>query len=165
MYGAICVQLCKSVAKWSNTVKLLSYVVTLNYTKRQVYEIKKYSLQAIVCHLPLGLHRLHKMILDTRPFYTRRPLLWSRGNIVASHLAGPGLIPVLVNFPDWGFFQVFLNCKTNDGKTYSLSIPWYHWSSNFALYSSTNWLPHFKSSFCCFLLLQTCVTGQKLLLT
>ena len=33
------------------------------------------------------------------PYYTRTSL-WSRGNIVASHLAGPGSIPGRVRFPD-----------------------------------------------------------------
>ena len=34
---------------------------------------------------------------------TCRPRLWSRGNIVASHLAGPSSIPGRVSFPGWGF--------------------------------------------------------------
>ena len=37
----------------------------------------------------------------------------SRANIVASHLADPGLIPGWVSFPGRGFF----NCKTNVGQT------------------------------------------------
>ena len=36
-----------------------------------------------------------------------RPPQWSRGNIVASHLAGPGSIPGRVSFPGWGFFLGF----------------------------------------------------------
>ena len=39
------------------------------------------------------------------------------GNIVTSHLVGPGLIPCRVSFPDWGFFLgIFLDCNANDGK-------------------------------------------------
>ena len=34
-------------------------------------------------------------------------VLWSRGNIVASHLAGPGSIPVRVSLPGFGFFPGF----------------------------------------------------------
>ena len=40
-------------------------------------------------------------------FHFISPPLWSRGNIVASHLADPGSIPDRVNFPDWGFFRCF----------------------------------------------------------
>ena len=36
-----------------------------------------------------------------------RPPLWSRGNIVASHLAGPDSIPSRVSFCGWGFFRGF----------------------------------------------------------
>ena len=32
-------------------------------------------------------------------FFSKRPPLWSKGNIVASHLAGPGSIPSRVSFP------------------------------------------------------------------
>ena len=35
--------------------------------------------------------------------YPVYPQLWSRGNIIASHLAGPGSIPAQVSFPGWGF--------------------------------------------------------------
>ena len=37
----------------------------------------------------------------------KRPPQWSRGNMVASHLAGLGSIPSQVNFPGWGFFWGF----------------------------------------------------------
>ena len=61
---------------------------------------------SIVYELPLGLHQLHKIILHTRSSCTCLPPLWSRGNIVASHLAGPGLIPGRVSFPGCGFWSV-----------------------------------------------------------
>ena len=61
----------------------------------------------IVYELPLGLHQLHKMILDTRPSCTCRPPQWSQGNVIPSHLAGPGLIPGRVSFPGCGFLQSF----------------------------------------------------------
>ena len=56
----------------------------------------------------------------------------------------------------WGFFPgVFLNCKTNDGKTYAPSIPGYDWPSNFVLYGNrlpidfAIWSLHFVASFYC----------------
>ena len=52
-----------------------------------------------------------------------RPPLWSRGNIVASHPAGPSSIPDRVSF----LVEVFLNCKTNVRKfrpPLSLGIIW-----------------------------------------
>ena len=36
-----------------------------------------------------------------------RPPLWSRDNIAAFHLAGPGSIPGRVSFPGRGFFRGF----------------------------------------------------------
>ena len=42
-----------------------------------------------------------------------RPPLWSRGNIVASHAAGPGSIPGRVNLLVKDFSGGFLNRKTN----------------------------------------------------
>ena len=64
-------------------------------------------LLSIDYQLPLGFHQLHLMILDTRPFCTCQPPLWSRGNVVASRQEGLGLIPGRVNFPGWGFFRMF----------------------------------------------------------
>ena len=43
---------------------------------------------SIVYQHPLDLLQLHKMIQDTRSSCTCRPLLWSRDNTIASHLAG-----------------------------------------------------------------------------
>ena len=48
---------------------------------------------------------------------SRRVPLWSRVNIVISHLAGPGSILGWVSFPGWGFSEFFLNYETNVGKT------------------------------------------------
>ena len=62
-----------------------------------------YTHTSIVYQLPLGLHQLHEMILYTRPSCTCRLPLWSRSNIVSSHLEGPRLIPGRVSFPGWSF--------------------------------------------------------------
>ena len=88
-------QLHKSAAEGSNIIKFWSYVVKLDSPERHVYKIKKLiPVLSIVYQLPLGLHQLHKMILDTRPSCTCRPPLRSRGKVVASHLADPGSTPV-----------------------------------------------------------------------
>ena len=39
--------------------------------------------------------------------YSCWPPLWSRGKIIASHLAGSGSIPDRVSFPGWGFLRGF----------------------------------------------------------
>ena len=45
------------------------------------------------------------------------PPLWSRGNVVASHLEGPGSIPIGSVFLVEVFSGVFLNRNTNVKKT------------------------------------------------
>ena len=66
---------------------------------------------SIVYQLPLCLHQLHKIILDTRPYCKCRTPLWSRGNITASHLAGAELVPGRVSFPGWGFSSTVRHMK------------------------------------------------------
>ena len=53
------------------------------------------------------LKREGKGKLKPRNLVYSKPPLWSRRNIVASHLAGPGSIPGRVSFPGWSFFGVF----------------------------------------------------------
>ena len=56
----------------------------------------------------------------------RGPSLWSRSNIVASHLAGPGSIPSRVSFPGFSFSSTVRQMK---GKLRPPSISGYHWQS------------------------------------
>ena len=51
--------------------------------------------------------RVGECTLNTSSSPSKRPPLWSRGNIVASHLAYPGSIPGHVSFPGWGFSRSF----------------------------------------------------------
>ena len=49
----------------------------------------------------------------------RRPALWSRSNIAASHLADPDSIPDRTSYPGWDFFRGFsstVRCQENLGR-------------------------------------------------
>ena len=52
--------------------------------------------------------------------FINRPPLWSRGNIVASHPAGPDSISGRVSFPG---SDIFLGFSFNVGRTLAPSIP------------------------------------------